>query len=86
MKKTERPRAEVADILERFVQGISPRWEWDDFLTFPIVNPHLDMIRVRSNYLSEEYPPTVKGHYCSEAGLEVLRQIVRELRQPKSPG
>ncbi|MGC2697536.1 MAG: hypothetical protein WA738_17245 [Candidatus Angelobacter sp.] len=75
----------MADILERFVQGISPRWEWDDFCSFPIVDPGLETVRLRSAGLPQEYPPSEKGHYCSEAGIEVLRQIVHELRQPIYP-
>ena len=79
-------RAEAADTIERFVDGITHKWEWDDFCSIPIVDPHLDMIRLRCARLPQECPPIEKGHYCSEAGLEVMRQIVRELRQPKYPG
>ena len=85
MKKIGMSRGEVADTIERFVDGIYRRWEWDDFCSFPIVDSQLDAIRVRCACLPQEYPPAEKGHYCSEAGLEVLRQIVRELRQPRYP-
>ena len=83
MRKTERSRGEVADIIERFVDGICGKWDWDDFISFPIVDPQLDTI-VRAARPVQEFPTTQKGHYCSEAGVEVLRQMVKELRQPRT--
>ena len=85
MRKTDRSRGEVADTIERFVDGICGKWEWDDFISFEIVDPQLEAIRIRSAGLSQEFPTTQKGYYCSEAGLEVLRQMVKELRQPRTP-
>ena len=83
MKKTGMSRAEAADTIERFVDGICRKWEWDDFCSFPIIDPHLESIRLRCCTLPREFPPREKGHYCSQAGIDVLRQIVTELRQPK---
>jgi hypothetical protein len=85
VRKTERSRGEVADIIERFVDGICGKWDWDDFISWPIVDPHLDAIRTRCAGMSQEFPTAEKRHYCNEAGMEVLRQMVRELRQPKIP-
>jgi hypothetical protein len=80
MRKTERSRGEVADIIERFVNGTGGKWDWDDFISWPIADPQLDAIRARCAGLSQEFQTTQKGHYCSEAGVEVLRQMVKELR------
>ncbi|HET8891844.1 MAG TPA: hypothetical protein VFQ41_23300 [Candidatus Angelobacter sp.] len=85
MKSIGRSRAEMADTIERFVDGICRRWDWDDFCCVPIIDPHLDSIRVRCAGLPQEYPPVEKGHYCSEAGIQILRQIVFELRRPRTP-
>ena len=85
MKKVGMSRGEVADTIERFVDGIYRQWEWDDFCSFPIVDPHLDAIRVRCACMPQEHPPVEKGHYCSQGGLDAMRQIVLELRQPKNP-
>ena len=82
MRKIARSRGEMADIIDRFVNGICGRWDWDDFCSFPIVDPALDAIRVRCIGLSEEFPSTQKGHYCSEPGFEVMREMVRKLRRP----
>ncbi len=82
MKSIERSRAEVADTIERFVDGTCGKWDWDDFCCVPISDPHLDSIRARCIALPQDYPLVEKGHYCSEAGIEVLRQIIFELRRP----
>jgi hypothetical protein len=86
MRAIGRSRGEVADTLERFVAGICSRWDWDDFCATPMIDPQLDAIRLRCAGLPKEFPSTQKGHYCAEAGIEVLRRIVRELRQPVAPG
>lgn len=82
MKKVGMSRGEVADTIERFVEGIYRKWEWDDFCSFPIVDPQLDSIRARCVSLPEQFPPVQKGHYCSEAGFDVMRAMVRDLRKP----
>lgn len=81
VKKIGMSRGEMADIIERFVDGICGPWDWDDFCSFPIVDPALDAIRVRCIGLPQEFPSSQKGHYCSEAGIAVLREMVKELRQ-----
>lgn len=84
MRKIGRSRGEVADTIERFIDGICSRYEWDDFCSVPIIDLHLDAIRLRCASLAKEFPPIEKGGYCSAAGLEALRQIVLQLRQPVS--
>ena len=84
VRKIDRSRAEIADTIERFVDGICRRWDWDDFCAAPIIDPQLDAIRLRCAGLPREFPSARKGHYCAEAGIEVLRAMVRELRLPKS--
>ena len=84
MRNIGRSRGEVADTIERFVDGICSQWEWDDFCSAPIIDPQLEAIRLRCTGLPQEFPSSQKGHYCSEAGIEALRAMVRELRRPKS--
>lgn len=84
MRKIGRSRGDVADTVERFIGGICSRYEWDDFCSRPIIDLHLDAIRLRCADLAKEFPPIEKGHYCSEAGIDALREIVRRLRQPAS--
>lgn len=86
MRKIGRSRAEVADTIERFIDGICSRWDWDDFCAAPMIDLQLDAIRIRCAGLPQEFPSTQKGHYCAEAGIAVMRQIVRKLRQPVASG
>ncbi len=82
MRQIGRSRGEVADTIERFVDGICSRWDWDDFCAAPIIDQQLDAIRLRCVGLPEEFPSGQKGHYCSEAGIAVMREMVRGLRRP----
>ena len=81
MRKIGMSRAEMADMIERFVDGTCHQWEWDDFCAVEIVEPQLEILRMRCAGLSQEFPATQKGHYCSEAGMDVLRHMMKELRQ-----
>ena len=83
MRKIARSRGEVADTIERFIDGICSRWDWDDFCTAPIIDFQLDAIRLRCAGLPQEFPSIQKGHYCSEAGFEAMRAMVRDLRKPQ---
>ena len=74
-------REEVATTIENFLDGLGERWDWDDFISFPITDPRLDEIRERCNRLSEEFPAAERGHYCGPGGVEVMRAFVRELRE-----
>jgi hypothetical protein len=83
MNSIERTKYEVADIIEQFLNGTGSRWDWDDFCSFSITDPYLDSVRIRCHGLSLTYPPTERGHYCSEAGVKVLRELAAKLRAAK---
>jgi len=40
-----RTREEVAQYIENFVEGRGGEWDWDDFTSVRIKDPHLDRIR-----------------------------------------
>jgi hypothetical protein len=76
----KRTDLEVASIIEAFVEGTGRDWDWDDFCSLKIENRDLDAVRLKCRGLSFSHPPRVKGHYCNEEGIGLLREIVRNLR------
>jgi hypothetical protein len=71
-------KAEVAEIIEQFLDGTGGDWDWDDFTSFRIADPELDAIRVRCGQLYDE--PNYPGRYCGPDGLAEMRRIVEQLR------
>ena len=74
-KAVDHPRAELAEIIQRFLCG---PYDWDDFISFPVQDPALEDIRRQCEELPSRFPPTPKGGYCSEDGLSVLSDLLRE--------
>ena len=61
MRKIIGRAPEIADTIERFLDGICRRWDWDDFCAAPIIDPQLDAIRLRCAGLSREFPTAQKA-------------------------
>lgn len=79
-KRNNPSSLKVAETIERFINGTGATWEWDDFISVPIKDPELDKIRSNCSRLPEEYPPTRKGEYTSERGVDVLKGYIKQLR------
>jgi hypothetical protein len=79
--RIRRSKEEVATILEEFIEGRGGKWNWDDFVFVDIDDPELDRIRERCDLLSHEFPPDAPGQYCSDRGVEVIRNFIAELRK-----
>jgi hypothetical protein len=77
----ERTRTDVAEIISTFLRGDGSPWAWDDFTSVQIKDPSLDVVRAQCAALPDDYPPSVSGHYCGEAGMAVLRSLVERLRR-----
>ena len=77
MKRTPE---EVADTIEALVNGTGNQWAWDDFTSIRLDNPELESIRQQVVSIPTEFPPSNLRDYCSEAGMDKMRQIVRDLR------
>ena len=71
---------EVASEIEAFLNGKGGAFDWDDFCTFSIVDPELDLIRARCARLDKEFPSGSSGGYCNEEGMKVLREYAEYLR------
>jgi hypothetical protein len=73
--------AEVADVIERFLDGSGgDPWAWDDFISIPLKDPDLEAVRRRCASIGDEFPPDTPSAYCSPRGMEVLRSIAARLR------
>src|SRR5690349_18513663 len=71
-KWLNRPKvAEVADIIDRHVQGTEGPWDWDDFTSVPIRDDRLDAIRLQCLEL-DHAPPEIR--------LREFKEIVERLR------
>jgi len=75
-----RTKQEVSDIIEHFIDGTGGKWDWDDFCSLRIADPDLDLIRVKCSGLDSTHPPAVKGHFCNENGIRLMREMVQSLR------
>jgi hypothetical protein len=77
MKRTPE---EVAKTIESFVNGTGRQWDWDGFISIRLDDPDLEAIRQKCISIRDEFPPSDPRDYCSEAGLNVMRQIAQDLR------
>jgi len=73
--------SEVADIIERFVNGTGAPLEWDGYtMGMKFEDPFLRSIQDRCRALWIEFPPEEKGQYTNAEGFAVLKEIIKELR------
>lgn len=80
MNHMKRTPEEVANTIEGLVNGTGNQWAWDDFTSIRLDNPELESIRQQVVAIPVEFPPSNLKDYCSEAGMDKMRQIVRDLR------
>jgi hypothetical protein len=73
-------REEIAKTIEGFVNRTDGKWDWDDFLAIRLQDAELDEVRKKCVSVRDEFPPSDDRQYCSEAGMQVLRDLVVTLR------
>lgn len=72
---------EMADAIERFVDGTAASWEWEEhFLTAKHDDPFLRYVQQRVLRVSFEFPSNSRNEYTSPEGLAVLKDLANELR------
>ena len=71
---------EAADSIEKFVNHAGGPWDWDDFISIRQKDPELEAIRLKCVSVADEFPPPDRRKYCSDAGVEALRNLLKELR------
>jgi hypothetical protein len=77
MKRTPE---QVADTIDAFVNGTGRQWDWDGFISIRLDDPELEKIRQKCVALPIEFPPTARTEYCSDAGVQVMRELAQGLR------
>ncbi len=75
-------RLEAAETIERFVEGRSDAYEWDDFISRPADDPFIEKIRAECAELPTRFPATMPSEYCNEAGAFRLKELAAHLRSP----
>jgi hypothetical protein len=80
----KRTREEVANTIDGFISGTGRQWDWDGFVSIRLDDPELEAIRQRCVSLPVEFPPSTKTDYCSDAGIQVMRNLVQGLRSGSS--
>ena len=76
--KIRRTPEEVAQTLEHLVDGKEGDWEWDDFISIPIIDPRLDRYREMLLKLDKQFPHMTS---CSEPEpAAIVRTWIAELR------
>ena len=76
----KRTAEEVANTIEAFVSGAKNQWDWDGFTSIRLDDAELEAIRKQIVDLPVQFPPANPTDYCSEAGMEKMREIVAQLR------
>jgi hypothetical protein len=69
-RRVQRSRGEVADLIDRYLDGDVSDDEWDDFTSVPIADPRLD--RIRSEWIESSRDP--------DREREFLAALRKELR------
>ena len=72
---------EVANTLERFINGSGEAWEWDDFINgSALQDESLERVRIQCQQLPSTHPPQEGHGYCSAKGVQTMKQMVVKLR------
>jgi hypothetical protein len=82
----KRTTEEVANTIEGFANGTGNQWTWDGFISIRFDDPELEAVRQKIVALPVEFPSSNPRDYCSEAGMEKMRQMAQELRAGAGSG
>ena len=74
-RPVQRSRAEVVNLIDRYLDGAVSDDEWDDFICVPIADPRLD--RIRSEWLEASGDP-----HQERAFLTALREELISAKLP----
>ena len=72
-------RKRIADLIDRFANGETYGWEWDDFVGGPQQDSLLADIRRKSLQIQSENPGGGTA-WCNANGLQELKKLAKEIR------
>ncbi len=73
-------RAEVAQLLSRFLSGGGSPWEFDDFISCRSRDPVIEAVRVELQSIPDAYPPVTPGPFANQAGIARIASLADSLR------
>ena len=76
--------ADVAEQIDRFVNGRIGRDDWALFLEGPWSNPRLEKMRQECLAIRAKYPPKINGEWCSAEGISKLAALRETLNIPNT--
>jgi len=79
----EMTKEEIANLIDRHLQGLDGTYEWDDFESIPFKDAELEAIRRECLEIERQYPPANPYASFSHAQVAELRRVAAELRKPK---
>ena len=86
-KKGRLSLTETADLIDRFLQGGTAPYEWDDFESQQGSTPELEDIRQRAVAIWRNHPPRQGfSEWSSPSGIEALRALTNEIRSNAPKG
>ena len=77
---------EVAEMIERFVEGTGGAYDWDDFISVRIADPYLSAVQEVCSQTHAAFPPPGNRGWSDEKGIAVLRQLAADVRQYETTG
>ena len=77
--KPEMRRDEIIEILDDFTNDKGGRWDWDNFISIRLRNVEAEEVRIEVLKIEEEFPPSQKGQWCSQEGVEKLKNLAARL-------
>lgn len=79
-------KSEIANLLEAFISEEKDFSfnVWDAFSTVRTGDLDREMARLEMIRIERDNPPDRPGHYCSQSGIDEIRQLIAKLRVGES--
>ncbi|WP_156874119.1 hypothetical protein [Sphingorhabdus lutea] len=78
-------REDLASSLERFLEGSSEDWEFDDLLYAPVNDTLTKKIIENLKTIQLRFPPNIERHFTSSEGAAEISEMIEILRTRVQP-